>query len=305
MTAVATEPVETPRVRRRSKFDIAASAALLPMTIIFVVAYVVTAGWSIILSFTSSRLYPVYDFVGLQQYAAILADGRFAIALKNVAVFGPLVIVLSLVFGFGLAILIDQKVRYEGVFRSVFLYPYAMSFIITGFLWRWLLSPTYGLDRMMQDLGFKDFHFDWLVNPDLVVFTLVIAFTWHSTGLVMALALAGLRGVDPDIWKALKVDGVPRWRAYVSVVLPMMGATAATATVLLAISVIKVYDLVVAMTQGGPNLASQMPGNVVMGYMFERANLGLSLAGVVIMLMGVIAILAPWYYAQSLAGKRK
>lgn len=268
------------------------------MTMIFLIVYVLCAGWSILLSFTSTRMIPKYEFVGLAQYEALLTDGRTAIAAKNVLIFGPLVIVLSLGIGFLMAILIDQRVRFEGLFRSLFLYPYATSFIVTGFLWRWLLSPAYGLERFVHDLGFSDFQFNWLTNPTLVIYTLVIAFTWHSSGLVMALALAGLRGVDPEIWNALRIEGVPKAKAYIRIVLPMLGGTFATCIILLAIGVIKVYDLVVSMTQGGPNLASQMPGNVVMAFMFERGHVSVGMAGVAVMLIGVIAILAPWYYWQ-------
>jgi glucose/mannose transport system permease protein len=288
--------------RRRGRFDTAASAALLPMTAIFLIVYVAGMAWSFALSLTPSRLIPVYTYIGFEKYAELLEDGRAVIAAKNVLIFGPLVIGLSLVLGFGLAILIDQRVRFEGAFRSLFLYPYATSFIVTGFLWRWIFSPSYGLERFVQEIGFTDFRFDWLVNPDFVIYTLVVAFTWHAAGLVMALALAGLRGIDNEIWNALRVDGIPSWRSYVSVILPMLRGTVATCVVLLAISVIKVYDLVVAMTQGGPNFASQMPGNVVMSYMFERSNVAIAMAGVVMMLMGVVAILAPWFYLRRVKG---
>lgn len=304
MTAVVHHEASLrPGKTRRRRFDFAASAALLPMTAIFAIVYIAGMIWSIALSFTPSRLVPVYTFIGFERYVELMDDGRGTIAAKNVLIFGPMVIGLSLFIGFGLAILIDQKVRFEGAFRSLFLYPYATSFIVTGFLWRWIFSPTYGLERFMHDLGFTEFRFDWLINPDFVIYTLVIAFTWHAAGLVMALALAGLRGVEAEIWSALRVDGVPAWRSYVSVILPMLRGTIATCVVLLAISVIKVYDLVVAMTQGGPNFASQMPGNVVMSYLFERSNVAIGMAGVVLMLMGVIAILAPWFYVRSLKGK--
>lgn len=304
-TALAADVREPTRAKRRRRVDWVASFALAPMTFIFVVVYLVSALWSVGLSFTPSKLIPRYQFIGFAQYSALLHDDRSHNAAHNVLVFGPLVIVISLVLGFLLAIVIDQRVRGEGLLRSLFIYPYAVSFIVTGYLWRWLLNPSYGLERFMHDIGFTSFRFDWLVDPQMVIFTLVIAFSWHASGLVMALALAGLRGIDDDIWKALRVDGVPKWRSYVSVILPMLGGTIATAVVLLSISVVKVYDLVVAMTQGGPNFASEMPSNIVMGYLFERQNVGLATAGIVIILITVIAIAAPWLYLQSRRGAAK
>ena len=174
--------------------------------------------------------------------------------------------------------LIDQQIRAESVFRTIFLYPYAMSFIVTGLVWQWFLNPALGLQKLVRDLGFPGFTFDWIVNQRMVVYTLVIAGLWQASGLVMAILLAGLRGVDEDLWKAARVDGIPTWRVYLSIVLPLLGPMVVTATVLLAIAVVKVYDLVVAMTRGGPGIASEVPAKFVMDYLFERNNIGLATA---------------------------
>ncbi len=201
--------------------------------------------------------------------------------------------------GFLLAVAIDQRVRAENLLRSIFLYPFSMSFVVTGLVWQWILNPTFGIERIGKNLGFEWFRFDWIVRQDMVIYCLVFAGVWHAAGLVMAIMLAGLRGIDEDIWKAARVDGLPPWRVYFSVVIPMMGASFATATVLLATSVVRLYDLSVAMTNGGPGIASEVPAKFVMDHLFERGNLGLATAAATSMLVTVAAVVGPFLYWQS------
>jgi glucose/mannose transport system permease protein len=204
-----------------------------------------------------------------------------------------------LALGFLLAVMIDQRVRAEDFLRSIFLYPFSMSFIVTGLVWQWLLNPSLGIEKMVRDLGLDWFRFDWIVRQDMVIYTLVFAAVWHAAGLVMAILLAGLRGIDPEIWKAARIDGLPPWRVYLSIVIPMLGASFATASVLLATSVVRLYDLAVAMTNGGPGLASEVPAKFVMDHLFERGNLGLATAAATSMLVTLVAVIAPFLYWQS------
>jgi glucose/mannose transport system permease protein len=280
------------------------AAALLPATLVFVVVYLGCAGWTIWMSFTASRMLPNSTFVGMRQYVSLLANERWLVSVSNLAVFGVLMVLLSLAVGFVLAVLIDQKVRSEDGFRAIFLYPFSMSFVVTGLAWQWLLNPTHGIQQFVRDLGFPDFQFDWIVRQDMVIYTLVLAGVWHASGLVMAILLAGLRGIDEDIWKAAKIDGISPWRTYLSIVAPMLGASFATATILLSTSVVRLYDLVVAMTNGGPGIASEVPAKFVMDHMFERGNLGLATAAATSMLITAVAIVAPWLAWQS-AQRRK
>ena len=261
--------------------------------------------WSVYMSFTSSRMLPNNNFVGLAQYRVLFENDRWSASVWNLAVFGPLFVGGSLVLGILMAIAIDQRIKGENLWRTLFLYSYAVSFIVTGLLWRWMLDPRVGVQRVIRDMGFSEFTFDWTVNQDRVIFTLVIAAIWHAAGLVMALTLAGLRGIDRDIWNAIRVDGIPFWRGYIQIILPMMSATIFTAFILLSIAVIKVYDLVVAMTNGGPGFASEMPAKFVMDYLFDRGNVGLATAATTIMLIGVIIFLAPWYVMQRRQKSRK
>jgi glucose/mannose transport system permease protein len=297
MAAISLPGATTGR-RVRARRQLTAGLALLPTAIVVVVVYLGCMLWTVRLSFSSSKLLPVLDWVGLQQYQRLLDNDRFIVSAENIVLFGLLFIAGALVLGFLLAVFIDQRIRAEGVFRTVFLYPYALSFVVTGLAWQWFLNPELGLQKLVRDLGFASFTFDWLVNQDMVVYTLVIAALWQASGLTMAILLAGLRGVDADLWKATKVDGIPAWRVYLSVVLPLLGPMIVTATVLLSVAVARLYDLVVAMTRGGPGISSEVPAKFVMDHLFERNNIGLATAAASIMLVTVVVVLAPWIYAK-------
>ena len=272
-----------PNLRRSSVY-----VALLPMAATALVIYLGTTLWSLRISFTSSRTFPTDHFVGFSQYARLFTDDRWLLALSNLAIYGTLVIAVCLVLGFILAALIDSQVRGEGVFRSVFLYPYAMSFVATGIVWQWLL---------------RGLSFDWIVDPDKVIYTIAMAAIWQSCGLVMIIMLAGLRGVDPEIWKAARIDGIPTWRVYVSIVRPMLAHSFATATILLLTAVVKLYDVVVAMTQGGPGTASDVPAKYIMDHLFGRANIALASAGSIVLLLTVGILLAPFLYWRHRAAR--
>lgn len=284
---------------------LAAHAALLPMAATVILAYLGTVAWSVRISFSGSRTLPLSDFVGLAQYERLFGTERWILSLQNMALFGVLFISACLVLGFLLAVFIDQQVQGEGLLRTVFLYPYAMSFVATGLVWQWMLNPELGLQSTVRGLGFEDFTFDWIVRQDAVMYAIVLAAVWQASGLVMALLLAGLRGIDDSLWKAARIDGIPKWRFYLSVVLPMLGPSFATALVLLAVAVVKVFDVVVAMTQGGPGLASEVPAKFIIDHLFGRANIGLASAASTVLLLTVLAVVTPWWYARQRAGRQK
>ena len=280
-----------------------AMAALLPMAATVFVAYLGSVLWTLRTSFTSSRTFASDNYIGMAQYERLFDNERWMLSLHNIAVYGVLFIVACLVIGFLLAVFIDQNVMGEGALRTVFLYPYAMSFVATGVVWQWMLTPGKGIEHAVRLLGYPDFQFDWIVDDDMAIYTVVIATVWQFSGLVMALMLAGLRGVDPDLWKAAKLEGIPAWRVYLHVVLPMLGPTVATACMLLAVAVFKLYDAVVAMTQGGPGTATEVPAKFIMDHLFLRSNIGLASAGAVLMLVPVVALVAPYLYARSRRGQ--
>ena len=286
----------------RAKMDrlrVAPWAALLPMALTVLVGYVGTTLWSLRMSVSSARTFPSDDFVGLAQYVRLFENERWMLSLQNLAVYGVLFITACMVLGFLLAVFIDQKVRGEGLLRTVFLYPYAMSFVATGLVWQWVLNPSDGIQRAMRQMGWTDFTFEWIIDQDMVIYTIVIAAVWQASGLVMAMLLAALRGIDEDIWQATRIDGVPAWRVYISIVLPMLGSTVVTVFILLATAVVKVFDSVVAMTQGGPGTASDVPAKFIMDHLFGRANLALASAGSVVLLLMVIVTLVPLILIQK------
>jgi len=298
------EPIERKRARRGPRFRWALHLALLPMALTVVFCYVGTMLWSVRISTTTSRTFPASDFVGLAQYVRLFNTERWQVSMENMVLFGTVFMTLTMLIGFLLAIFIDQKVRGESVLRTIFLYPYAMSFVATGLIWQWTLNPELGLQSALRQMGLTGFTFDWIVTQDKVIYTVAFAAVWQASGLVMALLLAGLRGVDDEIWKAARIDGIPTWRAYVSIVLPMIAPSVATALVLLFLSVVKAYDVVVAMTGGGPGTASEVPAKFILDYLFGRANIGLASAASTVLLLTATAALAPWMYARSRRERR-
>ena len=292
-------------MKRRALRHLPAALALAPAALIVLVVYLGGSLWSAWISTTNSRILPNSNYIGNRQYLSLFSNTRWEFSISNLVLFGALFVIISIVIGFLLAILIDQKIKGENFFRSFLLYPFSMSFIVTGLIWYWVLNPTMGLQKLGREWGFADFTFDWIIRQDRVIYTLVAAAVWHAAGLVMAIALAGLRGIDEEIWKASRVDGIPAWRTYISIVIPMLGASLATSFVLLSISVVRLYDLVVSMTNGGPGLASEVPAKFIIDHLFDRQNIGLATAASTSVLIGVLAFLAPWAYIryrQSRAG---
>ena len=279
--------------------------ALLPMATTVLVAYLGTVLWSLRVSMSNSRTFPSDDFVGLAQFERLFDNERWILSLQNLALYGVLFILACMTIGFLLAVFIDQKVMAEGALRTVFLYPYAMSFVATGLVWQWMLTPGNGIQQAVRLMGYPDFTFAWIIDQEMVMYTIVIATVWQASGLVMALLLAGLRGIDEEIWKAARIDGIPTWRVYLSIVLPMLGPSVATVFVLLSTAVIKLFDAVAAMTQGGPGTASEVPAKFIMDYLFGRANIALASAASIVMLLTVLALLAPLLYVRSRSNRQE
>jgi glucose/mannose transport system permease protein len=284
--------------------NLSAKIASIPMVLTAVVVFLGGTLWTVVYSFTDSRLLPRLNFVGLEQYERLWSNNRWLVSIENLAIYGILSLIFSLVIGFVLAALLDQKIRFEDTFRTIYLYPFALSFIVTGLVWQWLLNPDFGIQSVIRALGFEGFTFDPLYNADIVIYGILIAGLWQGTGLVMCLMLAGLRGIDEDIWKAARVDGIPMWKTYLFVVIPMMRPVFITTLVLITSGIVKLYDLVVAQTGGGPGGASEVPAKYVYDYMFSAQNLGQGFAASTMMLLTVAIILIPWAYLEF-GGKRR
>jgi glucose/mannose transport system permease protein len=257
--------------------------------------------WTIWISFTPSTLIPVSGWVGLRNYTAVMATRNWNIALDNLLLFGSAFVLLSLLTGLVLAILLDQRIRGENVLRSIFLYPLAVSFVVTGTVWSWLLNPGLGIQKLVNDLSWTSFRFDWLVDRDMAIWTIVIAAIWQSSGFAMALFLAGLRSVDADLVKAAQIDGAGPIRMYRRVILPTLWPITVTVIVIQLQFAITTFDLVRALTNGGPGIATQLPALVVYDMMFQRGLLGRGAAAAVLMLLILLAVLLPyaaWRHVQ-------
>ncbi|ASJ73810.1 carbohydrate ABC transporter permease [Granulosicoccus antarcticus] len=278
--------------------NMAAKIAAIPMVVTATVVFLGCSIWTIVYSFTGSRLLPKLKWVGLDQYERLWGSRRWLISIENLAIYGILALTLSLLIGFMLAALLDQKIRFENTFRSILLYPFALSFIVTGLVWQWILNPEFGVQNIVRSLGFENFTFDPLYDANIVIYGILIAALWQSTGLVMCLMLAGLRSIDEDIWKASRVDGIPAWKTYLFIVIPMMRPVFITTLVIITSGIIKLYDLVVAQTGGGPGLASEVPAKYVYDMMFLSQNLGQGFAASTMMLVAVVVIIIPWAYLE-------
>ncbi|OUS36710.1 sugar ABC transporter permease [Rhodobacterales bacterium 56_14_T64] len=278
--------------------NLSAKIASIPMILTAVVVFLGGTAWTVIYSFTGSRLLPKLKFVGFDQYERLWSSRRWMISIENLAVYGICSLILTLLLGFTLAALLDRKIRFENTFRTIFLYPFALSFVVTGLAWQWILNPDFGIQGVVRGWGWESFSFDPLNNPDIVIYGILIAGLWQGTGLVMVIMLAGLRGIDEDIWKATRVDGIGLFKTYTRVVVPMMRPVFVTALVIIASGIIKLYDLVVAQTNGGPGIASEVPAKYVINYMFRAQNLGQGFAASTMMLVSVIIILVPWAYLE-------
>jgi glucose/mannose transport system permease protein len=305
----ATMPISAPRpdvAKRPIRLlrNLNSKIASIPMIATVLVIFVGCTIWTVVYSFTDSKLLPRERFVGLDQYVRLWGTDRWVVSIKNLAIFGVCSMVFSLVIGFLLAAMLDRKIRFENTFRTIFLYPFALSFIVTGLVWQWILNPDFGVQKVVRDLGWESFVFDPLYTESIVIYGILIAALWQGTGLVMCLMLAGIRGIDEDIWKAARVDGISIWKTYAVIIIPMIRPVLVTAVVIIASGIVKVYDLVVAQTSGGPGVASQMPALYVMDKMFKDQNLAQGFAASTMMLATVAIILIPWAYLEFGSKKR-
>lgn len=270
--------------------------------LVFVYGFII---WTAYISFTNSRMLPSYDLIGLDNYVRLWSQPRWVdVAVGNLFIFGVLFILICMAIGCLLAVLLDQRIRAEGVLRTIYLYPMAISFIVTGTAWKWILNPSIGLQKFMQDLGFENFVFDWIVSRDMAIYTLVIAAVWQASGFVMAMFLAALRGVDQEIIKAAYLDGASLPRIYMGIIIPSIRPVFLSAFVILMHIAIKSFDLVMALTGGGPGYASDLPATFMYEMTFRRNQIGVGAASAMMMLATVAAIIVPYLYSELKEKKR-
>jgi len=265
------------------------------VTLLFVYGFII---FTVVLSFTGSKMLPLYTFVGLENYRKLWALEHWHTALVNIAIFASLYIVICTMVGLALAIFLDQKIRGEGVLRPIYLYPMALSFIVTGTAWKWFLDPGIGLERTMHLWGWESFSFTWIKDSNMAIYTIVIAAVWQTSGFVMAMFLAGLRGIDNEILKAAQIDGATSFQLYRRIVIPLLRPAFLSAFVILSHLAIKSYDLVIALTGGGPGRATELPATFMYSYTFTRNQMGIGASSAVMMLMAIAAIMIPYLYSE-------
>lgn len=262
----------------------------LPMAATAIVIYVICIAFTVIWSFTNSKLFPNFDFVGFKQYVDLWKEPRWINSAINIWIFGVASIVCNMVLGFLLAVFLDQRIKQEDAFRTIFLYPFALSLVITGLVWQWMMDPNLGIQSAVRQMGWTNFNFAPIAQPETALMGLVVGGIWNGVGVSMAIMLAGLRGIDAEIWKAAKVDGIPTWRTYIFIVLPMMRGALITALVLQGVGVIRVFDLVIAMTGGGPGISTYMPAVYVIQQINAR-NVAQGMAAATVMLLPVVIVI--------------
>ena len=267
----------------------------LALVLIFVYGFIL---FTVYLSFTDSRILPSFGWLGLENYSKLWRLSHWETSLKNLGVYAVLYISISTIVGLTLAIFLDQKIRGEGFLRPIYLYPMALSFIVTGTAWKWFLDPGIGLEHTMHLWGWESFEFGWIKDRDFAIYTVVIAAVWQSSGFVMAMFLAGLRGIDSEIMKAAQIDGASNWNLYRRIVIPLLRPAFLSAFVILSHLAIKSYDLVIALTGGGPGRATELPATFMYSYTFTRNQMGIGASSAVIMLMTIAAIMIPYLYAE-------
>lgn len=254
--------------------------------------------WTIYISMTKSSFLPSYDFIGLANYFKLWSIERWWVAVRNLLIYGGLFIFFCTAFGLLLAIFLDQKIRIEGALRTIYLYPLALSFVVTGTAWKWLLNPGLGIERLVRQWGWSSFTFDWLVNSEMAIYCVVIAAVWQSSGFVMAMFLAGLRGIDESIIKAAQVDGASLPRIYTKIIIPSLRPVFFSSFIILTHIAIKSFDLVMVLTQGGPGYSSDLPATFMYAYAFTRGRLAMGASSAVMMLAMVMAIIVPYLYSE-------
>jgi glucose/mannose transport system permease protein len=265
------------------------------VVLLFVYGFIIFTAY---LSFTDSKMLPSFGLVGILNYERLWKLPHWWRALSNLGIFGSLYIIICTVLGLSLAILLDQKIRAEGVLRPIYLYPMALSFIVTGTAWKWFLDPGIGIEQVVQSWGFENFRFNWIKDRNMAIYTVVLAAVWQSSGFVMAMFLAGLRGIDNEIVRAAQIDGASSWKLYRRIIIPMLRPIFLSAFVVLAHLAIKSYDLVVALTNGGPGQATELPATFMYSYTFTRNSMGIGAASATVMLMMIASIIVPYLYSE-------
>jgi glucose/mannose transport system permease protein len=271
---------------------------ILPSIILIAIFVYFFIFWTGFISLTDwNDIFPSFNIVGLRNYIELFQNFRFQISMKNTLVFTALFLVSSLILGFLLAIFLDQKIRGENIFRNIYLFPMAISFVVTGVVWRWILNPgtinnPVGLNQILDKIGLSFLKSGWYTDPKIGIKAVVIAAVWQMSGYVMAMYLAGIRGIPSELFEAAQVDGANMWQVYRYIVLPLLRPITLGAIIILGHISLKIFDLVVAMTGSGAGFSCDVPALFMYDTTFRGNHFaqGASIAIILLLMVGVLII---------------
>ncbi len=277
-------------------------------------------GWTFYISLTDwESLGAELGFVGLANYLELFTKFRFQAGLRNTLFFTLLFLFVSVVLGLVLSILLDQDLPGSGLFRSIFLFPMAISFVVTGVAWRWLFNPKTGINLLLERVGLDFLRSGWYTNPEILLgfdlgaiefglpialISVIIAATWQMSGFTMAQILGGLAGIPDDVREAARIDGASEWQIYRHIIIPMLRPVLLGALIILGHISLKIFDLIFVMTGSGPAFATDFPSV----YMFETTFTGNQFAQggaiAVILLIMVSVVIIPYLVSSVRSGER-
>lgn len=291
---------------RRLNWERVVSILLLSPAVIAVAIFVYGfIGWTAYASLTKwDKLLPDFTLAGLSNYKKLFANQRFQIDLKNTVVFTLVFLVACLIIGFVLAILLDQRIRGEAIFRGIYLFPMAISFIVTGVVWRWLLNPgsaelgSTGINLLFDNLGLGFLKTGWYTDPKIGIIAVAIAATWQMSGYTMAMYLAGLRAIPEELREAARVDGASELQIVRHIIFPLLQPVTLSAVIVLGHISLKIYDLVVSMTGPGIGFSTDVPAYFMWDTTF-RGNHFARGAAIAMVLLIMVAILIVPYLVHS------
>ncbi len=276
---------------------------------IFVYGFI---AWTFYISLTKwNSMIPDFTFVGLYNYVRLFQTLRFQADLRNTLVFTVLFLLACLTIGLTLAVLLDRGLRGEGFFRSVYLFPMAISFVVTGVVWQWLFNPRTGINLLFQALGLEFLQSRWYTDPTILFATpvgrikfgipvalipVVVAATWQMSGFTMAMYLAGLRGIPDELREAARVDGASEMQIFRYVIFPLLRPITLSATIVLGHISLKIFDLVFTMTGSGPAFATDVPGIFMFETTFRGNHFAQGAAIAIIMLIMVALVIVPYLF---------
>jgi glucose/mannose transport system permease protein len=287
---------------RRLNWERVVSVLLLSPAVIAVAIFVYGfIGFTAYASLSKwNQLLPDFTLAGLSNYQKLFAHQRFQIDLRNTVVFTVLFLIACLVIGFLLALLLDQRIRGEGIFRGIYLFPMSISFIVTGVVWRWLLNPgsaelgSAGVNLLFDMVGLGFLKTGWYTDPKIGIMAVAIAATWQMSGYTMAMFLAGLRAIPDELREAARVDGASEVQIVRHIILPLLQPVTLSAVIVLGHMSLKIYDLIVSMTGPGIGFATDVPAYFMWDTTFRGNHFARGAAIAMVLLVMVAVLIVPY-----------